>query len=520
MTRTRNLMLITAAAIVAIAPAPAAHADSFGLYIGSDGFGLSIGTGDWAVWGASWHDPAWSLDYDVALAGYGEWVWVGGLGRVWRPYVAADWRPYTHGRWVYTNVGWTWVSYEPWGYAPHHYGEWALTTFGWTWVPGYTYRPANVVWVTQGDYLGWYPRAPHGWSHAHRGFSSSHARAWNRGFDRGYDRGYGDGYWDGWQDARHATWVPWKQMASDNVARHAIARTSVTRASVYNLKQAPARAEVVRRSGHAVPEVRMSERRVQANQRTMTIARPEGLDQSVRSHAGETVRRALAPSVADRIQSRSAGSSRKGTAQASPVTSPRSGIDRSPPAASTPRRSTPAATASPSRTSSRSQAARPERGEVRAGTARSTGRTTAVVPTKPRVSERESPRSAAPVGVGDRSPVSASPSGRLSTPSRGTGRATVAPRASSSPNRAAGRAAPRARVTDAQAKDRRAGATRGRATVSRSSGSSAASRSSAPRASASERSRRSEASVKEQPRRDRATSSASGSARHERSRRR
>jgi len=292
-----------------VCAAPAAHANWLGIHVGSDGFGLSVGVGDWAPYGSSWHDPHWSMSYSVALDGYGEWVHVNGLGRVWRPYVAADWRPYTHGRWVYTSVGWTWVSYEPWGYVPHHYGEWAMTGFGWAWVPGYTYRPAHVVWVHSGAYIGWYPCAPRGWSHAHRGFHryDGYGHSWGRtwGYNRGYAHGYDSGYWEGWRDARHATFVEWEHMTSDNNSRRAVSAPDVgrrvTRTSVNRMPDPPARSEISRRTGKSVPETPLAQREVRMGDRSVTVARPEGVTRSIERNARSTVESALAPSVSRRM---------------------------------------------------------------------------------------------------------------------------------------------------------------------------------------------------------------------------
>jgi hypothetical protein len=123
---TRATVLATVFLTVFTFAAPKADAGGYvGVSIGTGGVNLSFGAGSWGLYGSSWHDPSWSVDFNVVLDGYGEWVWVSGLGRVWRPWVAADWRPYTHGRWAWTSAGWTWVAYEPWGWAPHHFGHWA-----------------------------------------------------------------------------------------------------------------------------------------------------------------------------------------------------------------------------------------------------------------------------------------------------------------------------------------------------------------------------------------------------------
>ena len=141
-----------------------------GLSVSNHGVSLGFGTSNWGIWGSSWNPGGASFGFSATLAGYGEWVSVNGLGRVWRPWVAAGWQPYTHGRWVWTSLGWTWVAYEPWGWAPHHYGNWAYSTIGWVWSPGYVYHPGNVVWVSSGVHVGWYPCGPRGWSHYNRGY--------------------------------------------------------------------------------------------------------------------------------------------------------------------------------------------------------------------------------------------------------------------------------------------------------------------------------------------------------------
>lgn len=101
------------------------------------------------------------------LAGYGEWIDVSAYGLVWRPYVVVDWRPFKHGRWVWSDDGWTWVSYEPYGWLVYHYGDWHYDpAFGWLWRRGSIWRPAPVVWVVYGDFICWAPAKFHkgnGW---------------------------------------------------------------------------------------------------------------------------------------------------------------------------------------------------------------------------------------------------------------------------------------------------------------------------------------------------------------------
>ncbi len=106
--------------------------------------------------------------FNPVLSPYGEWVEVGGMGRVWRPYssvVGADFRPYySGGHWVYTAAGWTYVSDYAWGWAPFHYGRWWLDpVYGWVWLPGRRWAPAWVEWRHGGEYVGWAPLAPVGY---------------------------------------------------------------------------------------------------------------------------------------------------------------------------------------------------------------------------------------------------------------------------------------------------------------------------------------------------------------------
>jgi len=296
MTRT-HLVLLTAATIAAFGPAGTADAGgSFAFGISNQGVSIGFGTSNWGVWGSSWDTGGIAVGFSAALAGYGEWVQVDGLGRVWRPWVAVGWQPYTHGRWVWTTLGWTWVAYEPWGWVPHHYGHWAYSTIGWVWSPGYAYHPGNVVWVSSGANVGWYPCAPSGWSH----------------FNRGYQRGWNTGYAAGWRDARYATWVPWSRLDADNVASFAVrrdaAQQTVARAGVVALTAPPTRTEVERRVGRPVPEARIVEQKGSIDGHQVRFVRPEGQANEVMRHGAETVDRALSPAA----RSRAAAMSRSG----------------------------------------------------------------------------------------------------------------------------------------------------------------------------------------------------------------
>ena len=294
--RWRHTLMILAVVLISLTllAAPARGGDWFDVHFGSRGFGVSFGSTDWAVWGASWRNPAWSIDYRTELSGYGEWVWVDSLGQCWRPWVAADWRPYTHGRWVWTSLGWTWVAYEPWGYFPHHFGHWAMAPVGWVWVPGTSYHPANVVWVSAGAWVGWYPRPPHGWTHHHH---------------HGH-HGHDDGYWGGWNDARFATYVDWRDLGADDVGRRAVAATAVRggapRAVVRDGVAAPNRQELGRR-GIAVPEMGLERRTARVAGRDVVLARPGQAAPSVERNAAFTLDRALAPQAATTVARRAAG---------------------------------------------------------------------------------------------------------------------------------------------------------------------------------------------------------------------
>jgi len=302
MTRT-HLVLLTAATIIALAPAgPAEAGGSVAFGISNHGISVGFGTSNWGIWGSSWDTGGVAVGFSATLAGYGEWVRVDGLGQVWRPWVAAGWQPYTHGRWVWTSMGWTWVAYEPWGWVPHHYGNWAFSTIGWVWSPGYTYHPGNVVWVSSGGNVGWYPCAPRGWSHFSRGYQ----RGWNTGYATGRWDGYSSGYADGWRDARYATWVPWSKLDASNVASYAVrqevATHQVARARVTAMAAPPTRSEVERRIGRPIPEARVVERKATIDGHQVRFVRPEGQANEVMRHGAETIDRALAPAARNRVR--------------------------------------------------------------------------------------------------------------------------------------------------------------------------------------------------------------------------
>ncbi len=104
-------------------------------------------------------DISYFYDY---LSEYGDWVWNAPFGNVWVPRgVPYRWRPYTHGRWVWTDYGWTWISAFEWGWIPFHYGRWGWDRdMGWFWVPDTVWGPAWVAWRWGDLYYGWAPLPP------------------------------------------------------------------------------------------------------------------------------------------------------------------------------------------------------------------------------------------------------------------------------------------------------------------------------------------------------------------------
>ena len=100
--------------------------------------------------------------FKAALTPHGRWVETPEYGVAWIPAgVAPTWRPYGHGRWTYTEHGWTFVSFDPWGWAPFHYGRWVYyPPHGWAWVPGSQWAPAWVAWRYGRGYVAWAPLGP------------------------------------------------------------------------------------------------------------------------------------------------------------------------------------------------------------------------------------------------------------------------------------------------------------------------------------------------------------------------
>ena len=109
--------------------------------------------------GAAEVDIAYFYDY---LSPYGVWTSSSPYGYVWIPHgTGYGWRPYSHGRWIWSDYGWTWVSEYKWGWAPFHYGRWGWDEYlGWYWKPGTVWGPAWVSWRRGNNYIGWAPIPP------------------------------------------------------------------------------------------------------------------------------------------------------------------------------------------------------------------------------------------------------------------------------------------------------------------------------------------------------------------------
>jgi hypothetical protein len=119
--------------------------------------------------------------YDY-LNGFGFWVNNPPYGYVWIPRgLGPRWHPYVHGRWVWTDYGWTWVSNYSWGWLPFHYGRWGRDArLGWFWVPDVDWAPAWVIWRFSDIYIGWAPVPPD------IPFRAGHGFDWrNRHIDQG-----------------------------------------------------------------------------------------------------------------------------------------------------------------------------------------------------------------------------------------------------------------------------------------------------------------------------------------------
>jgi hypothetical protein len=111
------------------------------------------------------HQPVTFVTFYDSLAPHGEWIFIHGFGRVWRPWrhvVGIGFIPYsTGGHWEYTQYGWVFVSNWEWGRTVFHYGRWFyLDGEGWLWLPDTVWGPAWVEWRYGGGYVCWAPLPP------------------------------------------------------------------------------------------------------------------------------------------------------------------------------------------------------------------------------------------------------------------------------------------------------------------------------------------------------------------------
>jgi hypothetical protein len=112
---------------------------------------------------AAKHAPA--LRYGLEdLDSNGVWIDTKEYGVVWKPNVAPGWVPFRDGAWKwYDSVGFTWIAGELWGWLPFHYGRWIEQgPSSWVWAPdsGDAFKPGDVYWLRDRNWLGWGPLAP------------------------------------------------------------------------------------------------------------------------------------------------------------------------------------------------------------------------------------------------------------------------------------------------------------------------------------------------------------------------
>jgi len=112
---------------------------------------------------ASKHAPG--LLYGLQdLDASGVWIDTKEYGVVWKPNVEPGWIPFHDGVWKwYDAVGFTWIANEPWGWLPFHFGRWIeQNAAAWVWAPGASdvFKPGDVYWLRDRNWLGWGPLMP------------------------------------------------------------------------------------------------------------------------------------------------------------------------------------------------------------------------------------------------------------------------------------------------------------------------------------------------------------------------
>ncbi len=233
-------------------------------------------------------EPVDATFYD-ALAPYGTWVQVEGVGLCWRPSVEVtdpSWQPYyDEGHWIYTDCGWYWASGYSWGWAPFHYGRWFRhNRWGWCWAPDTVWGPSWVCWRYNDGYCGWAPLPPGAWFRPGIGLTF-----YGRGVSLGFNFGLGfDSFaFVPWGHFHEHHLRPWG-LGRDRIARIYRQTTPVTRyqgagrflsnsglspshvASVTHTQVQPVAIREVK--GPVTPGVRAD--RLAPNGRTLNVFRP------------------------------------------------------------------------------------------------------------------------------------------------------------------------------------------------------------------------------------------------------
>jgi uncharacterized protein DUF6600 len=180
-------------------------------------------------------DNAYDLYFYRSLGSYGEWVYLPGIGYVWRPFVVSGWQPYSVGYWGWYHDCWSWVSYEPFGAIAYHYGNWSyMDDYGWCWFPGYRWAPHHVTWSSWNGYVGWSPTPP-------RIYGGS-----------GYRFNHGE---------RHFVWVPNRQFLSHDVSRFTVRSSQIWRDGreprSIPILSSPTRSVAERWTGRAVDQIEL-----------------------------------------------------------------------------------------------------------------------------------------------------------------------------------------------------------------------------------------------------------------------
>jgi len=107
------------------------------------------------------------VDFDIfldLLNPWGSWSEVAPNDWRYHPDAAVDAIPYAHGRWIYTDFGWSWADQFPGGWATSHYGWWMLEPNPsgtgpqvWGWHPDSVWHAAPVDFRQTKEYIGWRP---------------------------------------------------------------------------------------------------------------------------------------------------------------------------------------------------------------------------------------------------------------------------------------------------------------------------------------------------------------------------